>query len=123
MAQPERYFIGPNVREKLTEVFTRVGAMPAGSGGQTPGVFLQDIQRPPPPAASGIVEAYFVGGWVKGTVKQIRFASNTAATSTAINLIRTVPVSSGQTARICTVAQRTAPAVSGESYVLLNTEC
>ena len=47
MAQPERYFIGPNVREKLTEVFTRVGGMAAGSGGQTPGVFLQDIQRPP----------------------------------------------------------------------------
>ena len=122
MAQPERYFIGPTVREKLTEVFARVGGMPAGSGGQTPGVFLQDIQRPPPPAASGIVEAYFTGGWVKGAVKQIRFASNTGTTSTAINLIRTVPVG-GPSPRICTVAQRTAPATSGESYVLLNTEC
>ena len=47
MAQPERYFIGPNVREKLTEVFSRVGGMPAGSGGQTPVMSLQDIQRPP----------------------------------------------------------------------------
>ena len=46
MAQPERYFIGPTVREKLTEVFARVGGMPAGSGGKTPATSLQDIQRP-----------------------------------------------------------------------------
>ena len=46
MAQPERYFIGPNVREKLTEVFARVGGMPEGGGGGTPGAPLQDIQRP-----------------------------------------------------------------------------
>lgn len=47
MAQPERYFIGPAVRDKLTEVFTRVGGMAAGSGGKTPPMYLQDIQRSP----------------------------------------------------------------------------
>jgi hypothetical protein len=65
MAQPERYFIGPNVREKLTEVFSRVSGMAAGSGGQTPGVFLQDIQRPPQLIRLCKTELFFAKGTIQ----------------------------------------------------------
>jgi hypothetical protein len=61
---------------------------------------------------------------VKGATKQIRFASNTASTATAVNLIRSVPINAGgATSRICTVTLRTAAGAAANSYVLLNTEC
>ena len=82
MAQPERYFIGPNVREKLTEVFTRVGGMAAGSGGQTPGTWLQDIQRPP----NLIRAATFTGTWSIGTTNTVTFKYEPTATQTVTNL-------------------------------------
>ena len=83
MAQPERYFIGPNVREKLTEVFTRVGGMAAGSGGQTPGTWLQDIQRPP---GQAIRAATFTGSWAIGTTNTVTFKYEPTATMTVTNL-------------------------------------
>lgn len=47
MARPERYFIGPNVRSKLTDLFTRVDGMPVGGGqGEKIPVALQDMRRP-----------------------------------------------------------------------------
>jgi hypothetical protein len=47
MARPERYFIGPNVRSKLTDVFARMDGISLGSegGGEIP-VRLQDMRRP-----------------------------------------------------------------------------
>lgn len=83
MAQPERYFIGPNVREKLTEVFTRVGGMAAGSGGQTPGTWLQDIQRPP---GGALRAATFTGSWSIGTTNTVTFKYEPTATMTVTNL-------------------------------------
>lgn len=47
MARPERYFIGPNVRSKLTDVFARMDEISLGreGGGEIP-VRLQDMRRP-----------------------------------------------------------------------------
>lgn len=84
MAQPERYFIGPNVREKLTEVFARVGGMPAGGGGHTPVMSLQDIQRPP--NQMNLRAATFTGSWAIGTTNTVTFKYEPTATQTVTNL-------------------------------------
>ncbi len=89
MAQPERYFIGPNVREKLTEVFARVGGMPAGSGGQTPVMSLQDIQRPP---TQSLRAATFTGSWAIGTTNTVTFKYEPTATQTVTNLTMLAPI-------------------------------
>lgn len=121
MASDDRFFIGPGLRDKLREVIRASDSARASRGGEIPTV-LQSMT--PPSGGGGVVEAYFTGGWVKGQEKQITFAANTASAATAVNLIRTVPIASGQTSRICTVAPRTKPVNSTEAkYVLINTEC
>ena len=124
MPKPERYFIGPNVRTKLQQLFDSTPGL-TGGGGETIPTRLQNMQRPGGSGGgAGVVEAYFTGGWVKGATKQIVFLSNTATTASAINLIRSVPINAGgQTSRICTVTLRTVAGAAANSYVLLNTEC
>lgn len=71
MARPERYFIGPNVRSKLTDLFTRVDGMPIGGGnGEKIPVALQDMRRP---GGSGdpVRLGKTTATWTKGTTATI----------------------------------------------------
>jgi hypothetical protein len=115
--------ITENFAMRIASTVRRVDAMsPVTGDGKIPTRFEEGPAWATP--ASGVFEAYFTGGWVKGATKQISFASNTATTAAAINLIRSVPISgSGATARICTVTLRSIASTTGPAYVLLNTEC
>lgn len=82
MARPERYFIGPNVRSKLTDLFTRVDGMPVGSGGgeQIP-VRLQDMQRPG--GGDAVRLGKTTAAWNKNTLATISvWESGTAGSET-----------------------------------------
>ena len=116
--------ITENFAMRIASTVRRVDAMsPVTGDGKIPTRFEEGPVWAAP-AASGVFEAYFTGGWVKGTTKPISFASNTATTAAAINLIRSVPISgSGATARICTVTLRSIAGATEPVYVLLNTEC
>lgn len=122
--QRERYLIGPGLRDKLREVITRVDGTPIGAqGGETVPVRLQTMM---PRGGGGVVEAFYTGGWQKGAEKQITFLSNTASTALAVNLLRTVPLVTGNvpTARLCTVSTRSfQPTGTSATYVLVNSEC
>lgn len=45
MARPERYFIGPGVRDKIQDVITRVSGTPLGGVGGSVPTRLQDMPR------------------------------------------------------------------------------
>lgn len=123
----ERYFVGPGLRDKLREVITRVDGTPIGSqGGETIPVRLQTMMSRGGGGGGGVVEAFYTGGWPKGAEKQITFLSNTASTALAVNLLRTVPLVTGNvpTARLCTVSVRSIiPSATSATYVLVNSEC
>jgi hypothetical protein len=115
------FLVGQGLREKLRGMVAAYDDKTIGGSAST---IPTRHERLPQPSGITVVEAYYTGGWNKGATKQIRFASDTASTSTAINLIRGVPINAGgQTSRICTVTVRTAADASGAEYVLLNTEC
>jgi hypothetical protein len=63
--------------------------------------------------------AYFYGGWLVSTAKQITFASNTAETAACANYLQTLTpaVGSGQNPRICYVMPDD---TGGTGYVLVN---
>lgn len=69
--QPERYFVGPNLRDKLREVIARVDGMPAaaGGGGKIP-VVHQEIPRPS--TAYPVRLGKTSSAWSKGTLASIR---------------------------------------------------
>jgi hypothetical protein len=124
MPRPERYFIGPNTRDKLRDLMTRADGTPAPTPAVSIPTRLQDVQRPGG-GGSGGVEAYFTGAWVKGQQKQITFLGSTSSTALAVNLLRTVPlVSTGATARYCIITKRSVSTTASQAtYTLLNTEC
>lgn len=79
------------------------------------------LPRAPGGGGSGVAEAFYVGGWVKGEAKQITFTADTAATASAYNMIRTVAVPyTNSTARLCTVSLRSD---GSGAYILINSEC
>lgn len=112
------FLVGQGLREKLRGMVAAYDDKPIGGHASTIQTRYERLQQPS--GTGTVVEAYYTGAWVKGATKQITFLANTAATATAINLIRSVPISTGQTARLCTVCPRS---VSVPEYVLLNTEC
>jgi hypothetical protein len=79
-------------------------------------------QLPRAPGGGGaVVEAFYVGGWVKGASKQVTFTSDTMVTALAYNMIRTVAVPyTNSTARLCTVSLRSD---GSGAYILINSEC
>jgi hypothetical protein len=112
------FLVGQGLREKLRGMVAAYDDRPIGGGAMTIPVRHERLNQPSNSAS--VIEAYFTGAWIKGATKQITFLGNTATTATAVNLIRTIPLAVGQTARSCTVAARS---VSSPDYVLLNSEC
>ena len=107
--------------QRIASTVRRVDAMSLVTGdGKIPTRFEDGPVRPTGGGGGGGVEAYYTGGWVKGATKQIRFLASTATTASAVNLLRTVPIASGQTARWCLVCPRS---TDSTTYVLINTEC
>lgn len=85
MARPERYFIGPNVRSKLTDLFTRVDGMPVGGGqGEKIPVALQDMRRPS--HGTSIRAGTFTGAWNVGASKVVTLTAEPTATVTVTNI-------------------------------------
>jgi hypothetical protein len=67
MARPERYFIGPAVRDQLREVISRTTGTPTRSPGTQIPVRLETIQRP----AAGVRLGKTTANWTKGTTATI----------------------------------------------------
>lgn len=111
--------------QRMKSTILRVEAMPlSSSGGSVPVRFDEPLTKIS--SGGGVVEAFYTGGWPKGTEKQITFLSNTASTALAVNLLRSVPLVTGgvPTARTCTVSVRSViPAGTSAAYVLVNSEC
>ena len=71
---------------------------------------------------TSIRTAYFYGGWLVSTSKQVTFASNTAETAACANYLQTLTpaVGSGQNPRICFVMPDD---TGGTGYLLVNGGC
>jgi hypothetical protein len=127
MTRPERYFIGPSMKNKLSEIISRAENTSLGGGADEIPVRLTGMQRSVGSEdGAAVSEATFMGGWVKGQFKQVTFVADTTATAMAINLIRTIPVASGGlTARLCTVTERSVQdsGTTEKKFVLINSEC
>ena len=124
MSRPERYFIGPNVRDAIRDTILRVGGTPLSEGDGSIPTRLQDIPRP---AGSGtqVIKAYFWGAWVGGGIKEIAWTSefNAPTVARAKNLFNQDILYQHvdfQQARVCFVIPE---AGDGYEYVLLNAEC
>lgn len=86
MNNSERYFIGPNVRSKITDLFTRVDGVPIGSeGGSRIPVALQDMRMPSP--GTSIRAGTFTGAWNIGSSKVVTFSNEPTATVTVTNIV------------------------------------
>lgn len=70
-------------------------------------------------AGTSLKSAYYYGGWLYGTVKQITFAANTAQTATCSNYLQTLTpaAGSGQNPRVCFVMPDD---TGGSGYLLVN---
>lgn len=116
--------ISEHFAQRIKATIQRVEGIPVSvSGNSRPQRFEDNGGRSAPGA--GVVEAFFTGGWPKNSNKQIRFLANTAATATAVNLLRSIPLgTSGATARNCTVSVRSIAVAAGEAtHLLVNSEC
>lgn len=73
-------------------------------------------------SGTSLRSAYFYGGWIAGTSKQITFASNTAETAICTNYTQTLTpaTGSGQSPRICFVMPNDA---GGSGYLLVYGGC
>lgn len=96
MARPERYFIGPNKRNQLNEVITRVTGMPASEGGVASPTRLQDA---PPRFGLRLHRGTFTGSWSVGQVRPIAMTGGTA-TVNVTNYCVGVTQSTSQTATL-----------------------
>lgn len=96
--QPERYFVGPNLRDKLREVITRVDGMPAasGGGGKIPVVH----QSLAPPGGLRLHRGTFSGSWGVGETKTIAVLGNSAATVSVTNYCVGITQSPEETAAL-----------------------
>lgn len=84
MARPERYFIGPGVKDKLQDVIYRVSGTPLGSGGGSVPTRLQGMQGPP--AVTSIRAGTFTGSWNIGSTKAVTFTTSPTATVSVTNI-------------------------------------
>jgi hypothetical protein len=90
MAQGEKYFIGPGLREKLREVVGKVDALSVGTRGLTPRTAHQEMPRG---ASAGIKTGTFTGAWATATYKVVTIAggTNTASVFNVCNPVADSP--------------------------------
>lgn len=111
MTQPQKFFLGPGLVDKLRDTVRRVDAMPLQTkGGSIPTV----IESIPRPAAGGFKIATFTGAWATNTSKTVTFKYQTVTPNTvsAVNLFFPVPTGSGS--RDCALAKE------GTAWFLIN---
>lgn len=75
-----------------------------------------------PGGGGSVAEATFYGGWVKGATKSVTFTADTMSTAAAVNLFRTIPISSDFLPRTCLISPRPSTTSTSE-YILVNAEC
>jgi hypothetical protein len=130
MPKPERYFIGPNVRTKLQQLFDSTPGLDGG-GATTIPTRLQNMQRPGGGGDSSIrIGAYSTAGtqWEKGTFKTVnlyevsngslvpKYNSGSPATASVLNLFVTIPPNYDRV-RYCAFAS------VGGTNILMTAEC
>ncbi len=115
MAQADKYFIGPGLREKLREVVGKVDALSVGTRGATQRTVHQDMPRG---GGGGFRICTFTGAWAITTQKTVTFRGVTTAPNTivATNLFASISTSVSQT-RNCAIAR------DGTAWYLIAAEC
>jgi len=69
MARPERYFVGPNMRDQLRDVVTRVAGTPIGGGNADIPTRLQELPRPADGPSVRLGKPMTT--WLKGTLATV----------------------------------------------------
>lgn len=90
MTQPQKFFLGPGLVDKLRDTVHRVDAMPLQTkGGSIPTV----IESIPRPAAGGFKIATFTGAWATNTSRTVTFknVSTTPNTVQCENVLFPLP--------------------------------
>jgi hypothetical protein len=104
MADKERYFIGPGLRDKLRDTVTRMDGMAYGHGIDEIPTRLQTL--PSPSGGKVLRVCTFTGVWNKGDAKTVtlKFEGGTN-TLAATNLLLNLDSSSANTTRTCIVGK------------------
>jgi hypothetical protein len=104
MADKERYFIGPGLRDKLRDTITRMDGMASGHGIDEIPTRLQTL--PSPSGGKVLRVCTFTGAWNKGDAKTVtlKFEGGTN-TLAATNLLLNLDSSSANTTRTCIVGK------------------